>query len=323
MCGADCTAKLGVDNTGKYNMYIPDPREPSKRLCLSKCPTSWGFKKAESTPTGTYMCAGGNCDVEGKDEPEFYIQRTKGDTLSNDGMLDNCFIPGSNSTDCWFPTYPTQEALHKCVPMLPANLSESDKETLAALGMPADSESFTGALAFMTNPAGEIGKFTAELALTWPVVAASVGIALIMGFVWMLLIRWFAMIMLYITTVALFLILGVVAIFAWDKTGKIKIFDSVSAQTGQNVTALIAASGAAGDHINQPQRRCTGSRAREISHKHLFERQKGRQREADKTANARRKRVRGRERGRERMQALTQIHRYTNTSQNRQSYTCQ
>jgi len=168
--------------------------------------------------------------------------------------------------------------------------------------MPVDSESFTGALAFMTNPAGEIGQFTAELALTWPVVAASVGIALIMGFVWMLLIRWFAMIMLYITTVALFLILGVVAIFAWDKTGKIKIFDSVSAQTGQNVTALIAASGAAGDRRIQSQGRCSWSRAHQVSHKHLFactKRRAQRGRDTNKCTHREGEKERERERERE------------------------
>uniref|UniRef100_A0A6U4PCE9 Uncharacterized protein n=1 Tax=Hemiselmis andersenii TaxID=464988 RepID=A0A6U4PCE9_HEMAN len=246
MCNSDCTSTLGIDNTNKPNLYIPDPREPSVRLCLAACPSDWGFSKNLSTPVGTYRCGGGACNVAGKSEPEFFVQRTKGDVLSNDGMFDNCFLPGSNGTDCWYPTYPTQELLYKCVPMLPANMSEEQSATLAKMGMPVDTASFGGAMAFMSNPAGEIGTLTAEFTLTWPILLASALIAIVLGFVWMILIRLFAMVMLWVTCIGLFFLFGLVAVFAWDKTGKIEIFSTINAQTGQNVSALAESAGIPG-----------------------------------------------------------------------------
>ena len=35
MCGKDCTKDGGPDNSGKYRLYIPDPRDPALRLCLA------------------------------------------------------------------------------------------------------------------------------------------------------------------------------------------------------------------------------------------------------------------------------------------------
>eukprot|EP00281_Chroomonas_sp_CCMP1168_P006014 CAMPEP_0206259920 /NCGR_PEP_ID=MMETSP0047_2-20121206/26781_1 /ASSEMBLY_ACC=CAM_ASM_000192 /TAXON_ID=195065 /ORGANISM="Chroomonas mesostigmatica_cf, Strain CCMP1168" /LENGTH=890 /DNA_ID=CAMNT_0053686905 /DNA_START=131 /DNA_END=2803 /DNA_ORIENTATION=- len=246
MCGADCTSTLGIDNTGKYSLYIPDPREPTNRLCMATCPPGFAFNKTVSIQYNAYQCLDNVCSIQGETDLQFYLQRTKGALLSGDGYLDNCFLPGSNSSDCWYPTYPTAEVLYKCIPRIPTNLSADQVDTLGKLGLPVDAASFGSAMAFMTNPAGQIGVFTAELSLTWGLLLGSIGIAILLGFVWMILIRMLALVMLWVTVIALWLVFALCALFAWDKTGKIAVFDQVTRTTGQNITALAEQAGVPG-----------------------------------------------------------------------------
>mmetsp|Transcript_58692 Transcript_58692/g.120049 ORF Transcript_58692/g.120049 Transcript_58692/m.120049 type:complete len:670 (-) Transcript_58692:2-2011(-) len=244
MCGKDCSAddtKNNVDNTGKKRLYIPDPREASMRLCVADCPPEFAFDKDASILRGTYSCTTTDCkDSTG---PTFALQRSRGDTLSNNGKLDNCFVPGSKEGDCWYPAYPTSDVFFKCVPSLPAELTEEDMARMESLGLPVGNAAFGDALAVMSNPAGEFGKLTGEVQSTWPLLLASVIIAVVLGFVFLMLIRMFALPMMWIIVIGLVLVLGFATLLAWDKTGKVDIFGRLSAETGANITALADAAG--------------------------------------------------------------------------------
>eukprot|EP00293_Proteomonas_sulcata_P009004 CAMPEP_0184306614 /NCGR_PEP_ID=MMETSP1049-20130417/15559_1 /TAXON_ID=77928 /ORGANISM="Proteomonas sulcata, Strain CCMP704" /LENGTH=888 /DNA_ID=CAMNT_0026618915 /DNA_START=75 /DNA_END=2741 /DNA_ORIENTATION=+ len=245
MCSKDCTADLGVDNSNKKALYLPDPRDSSIRICVETCPANFSFSKSAAVSAGTFLCPGGVCDVSGS--TVFYLERIRGAVLSLQGSADNCFLPGSNSTDCWYPSYPSSEVFYKCIPTLPNPLSESDKAAMESLGLPVGDASFSAALSVMSNPGGEIGKLTAELYTTWPLLIFGVIIAVLLGFVYTFLIRMFAMVMLWICTVGLLFVMALCTAFAWDKTGKVQIFSQISDATGANITAL--ADAAAGETL--------------------------------------------------------------------------
>ena len=90
----------------------------------------------------------------------------------------------------------------------------------------------------LSNPAGEIGQMAAELAQMWSLLVVAVAIAVVMGFVYLILVRLIAKCMMFFTLFGLLLVLALCSLFAWDKTGKIHIFASVINTTGVNASAL-------------------------------------------------------------------------------------
>lgn len=240
MCGKNCSTTGQGDNTDKWRMYLPDPRTPDFRICVKTCPSSFAFDKNGSTTAGVFRCPRDVCKVSGQDEEQFFNQRTSGDALSGLGATDNCFFPTSNSSDCWYPTYPSADVFFKCVPTLPANLSADQLEQLSAVGLPVEGEDFAQALNFISNPAGEIGTLTSELMSTWHVIAAGCGLAVVMGFVFLVCIRFLAVPCTWITLVGLLLALVSATLLAFDRTGKIQIISQLDAVTGQNISALAA-----------------------------------------------------------------------------------
>uniref|UniRef100_A0A7S4PPC4 Choline transporter-like protein n=1 Tax=Guillardia theta TaxID=55529 RepID=A0A7S4PPC4_GUITH len=237
MCGRKCT-DLNVDNTGKKRLYLPDPRDPYSRLCLATCPTAFAFTKDEAVKQGTYVCAGNACMLGGA-SVWFYNQNKAGGS-SVAAPLDNCFLPTSNSTNCWYPSYPTIDVLYKCIPSLPANIS-TDSESLQAAGLPSSIGSFGDSLSTLQSPGGSVGQYAAELSQTWQLIIIGMVIALVLGFVFLLLVRFFAVAILWIVIIGLFIVLAACSLFAWDRTGKISIFSKFSDQS--NITALAEASG--------------------------------------------------------------------------------
>jgi len=250
MCSKDCSGDPGirVDNSKKKRLYMPDPREASNRICVEECPPGFAFSKAEAVSYGAYQCSSVDClSALGSDlsaaPSEFYLQRERGDLMSGAGSLDNCFLSGSREGDCWYPSYPTSDVFYKCIPALPANLSDADLARMESMGLPAGSAAFGDALAVMQNPAGEFGKLTGEVTDTWPLLIGSVAIAVVIGFVFLVLIRLFALPMMWLIVIGLVLLLLLSTIFAWDKTGKVEIFSQLSDATGQNISALADAAG--------------------------------------------------------------------------------
>mmetsp|Transcript_60527 Transcript_60527/g.143932 ORF Transcript_60527/g.143932 Transcript_60527/m.143932 type:complete len:950 (+) Transcript_60527:231-3080(+) len=238
MCGKNCTDDGLGDNTGMYSMYMPNPLSPDERVCMETCPPAFSFNKTEAEEVGAYKCPGGNCTLAGRVGLFFFNQRNKGDFASGDGATDNCFLPTSNGTECWYPTYPSSEVFFKCIPAMPANLTKEDLEKLAAVGLPVDNAEFAEMLNFMSNPGGEIGTITAELVSTWYIVLAGCGMAVVMGFAFLMCIRLLAVPCTYLTMIGLLLMLTVSTLLAFDRTGKIQLVSQLDTVTGQNISAL-------------------------------------------------------------------------------------
>jgi hypothetical protein len=238
MCGKDCTKDGGPDNTGKLRLYIPDPRDPALRLCMASCPADFGFDKKKSVSSGAYVCptAGGEewCKTTGLDakqkqngEAMFYQERTHGSLLTMEGASDNCFLPSANITDCWYPTYPTNDVFFKCIPTIPTNFSDEQKEQLQAAGLPIGGGDFGNAMGSLGNPAGEVGVWAAELNQTAYLLGVAFGVALIMGFVFLLLIRLFAVPIVWLCMVGLLIMCLASTLLLWDRAGVIPVFSTI------------------------------------------------------------------------------------------------
>ena len=252
MCGKDCTSDGGPDNTGKLRLYIPDPRDPALRLCLAACPKDFAFDKKLSVANGAYVCpvAGGKetCKSQGlsqeqkqNNEAMFYQERTRGSTLTAEGATDNCFLPTANMTDCWYPTYPSSDVFFKCIPSIPTNFSDEQKQQLQAAGLPIGSGDFGNAMGSLSNPAGEIGVWAAELNQTSYLLGVAFGMALIMGFVFLFLIRLFAVPIVWTSMVGLLLMSIACTLLLWDRAGVIPLFSTLDKQIGSDMAALAAA----------------------------------------------------------------------------------
>mmetsp|Transcript_26387 Transcript_26387/g.59980 ORF Transcript_26387/g.59980 Transcript_26387/m.59980 type:complete len:916 (-) Transcript_26387:201-2948(-) len=237
MCGKKCTS-LNVDNTGKKRLYLPDPRDPYTRLCLEACPTAFAYTKTEATKQGTFVCVNDVCKTG--TSYTFYNENISIGSSTPLWPLDNCFLPTAKSTDCWYPSYPTMDVLYKCIPSLPANLS-ADSQSLQAVGLPATTSSFGDSLSTLSSPGGSVGRYAAELTQTWQLIVIGMGIALALGFVFLVVVRLFAVVILWIVIIGLFIVLAACSVFAWDRSGKISIFSKLQDQS--NLTALADASG--------------------------------------------------------------------------------
>ena len=241
-CGADCSSSGGPDNSNKLRLYIPDPRSLNVRICLSSCPNAFLADKNSSVAVGAYLCPGNLCSSCPNGSPKgdkCFSNERKSSLLSNPSALalvsktDDCFLPIANSSDCWYPTYPTSDLFFKCVPALPNNIPPS-----ASAALPFDVSMLANTTSSLSNPAGEIGQMAAELAQMWSLLVVAVAIAVVMGFVYLILVRLIAKCMMFFTLFGLLLVLALCSLFAWDKTGKIHIFASVINTTGVNASAL-------------------------------------------------------------------------------------
>ena len=169
MCGKDCTKLGGPNNVGRKRLYIPDPRDTSLRLCIASCPPTFAFDKTLAVNNGVFLCPGGNCERGLTNEQQkagtklFYQERANGAVLSGNGKLDNCFLPTANVTDCWYPTYPTSEVMYKCIPSIPLNFTDDEKKMLLSAGLPIGAADFGASLGALSNPAGIVGVWAAEL----------------------------------------------------------------------------------------------------------------------------------------------------------------
>jgi preprotein translocase subunit SecG len=249
MCGKDCTKDGGPNNEGKLRLYIPDPRDPGLRLCVAACPTAFAFDKNISVQSGVYLCPDNICSFglsakqQEAGEKLFYLERNRGPLVTLNGKMDNCFTPTANATDCWYPTYPTKDVVFKCIPAPPLNLTDQQKVMLLEAGLPVGGGDFGNALGPLSNPAGEVGVMAAELNRTWWVLVVAFVIALIMGFVFLLLIRFFAVPIVWTSMIGLLIVSILGTIFLWDRAGVIPLTSTLDAQTGANISALAKAAG--------------------------------------------------------------------------------
>jgi hypothetical protein len=254
MCGKDCTSKGGPDNTGKKRLYIPDPRDTGLRMCLESCPPEFAFNKSSAVSAGVYRCPDKvctqgltadqqkTCKDEGVCEKLFYMERDPAYGAKTLGKLDNCFLPTANTSDCWYPTYPTTDVFFKCIPTLPT----MDAETTAQLelaGLPAGSGEFGNSLGALSNPGGEVGTWTAELNQTYVLLIIAFVVAFAMGFTFLMLMRSFAVPIVYLSTIGLLVVSLGASLFLWDRAGVIPVFSTIDSKVGSNVTAMAEAAG--------------------------------------------------------------------------------
>ena len=249
MCGKDCTKDGGPNNEGRKRLYIPDPRDPALRLCLESCPKEFAFNKTASVQTGVYLCPKDVCSSalsqqqKVNKEKMFYLERNRGSQVTAQGKLDNCFAPTANSTDCWYPTYPTSDVVFKCIPSLPVNLTDDQKRMLTEAGLPIGGADFGSALGPLSNPAGEIGVWASELNQTAWLLGVAFALAMIMGFIFLLLIRLFAVPIVWTAMVGLFVMSILSTLLLWDRAGVIPLTATMDEKIGSNMTALAAAAG--------------------------------------------------------------------------------
>ena len=249
MCGKDCTKDGGPNNEGRKRLYIPDPRDPALRLCLESCPKEFAFNKTASVQTGVYLCPKDVCSSalsqqqKANKEKMFYLERNRGSQVTAQGKLDNCFAPTANSTDCWYPTYPTSDVVFKCIPSLPVNLTDDQKRMLTEAGLPIGGADFGSALGPLSNPAGEIGVWASELNQTAWLLGVAFALAMIMGFIFLLLIRLFAVPIVWTAMVGLFVMSILSTLLLWDRAGVIPLTATMDEKIGSNMTALAAAAG--------------------------------------------------------------------------------
>ena len=241
-CGADCSSSGGPDNRDKLRLYIPDPRALDVRICVASCPATFSADKNTSVSMGAFLCPQNTCNScpsSSQKGQKCFSNERKAGSLANTGILavaakaDACFLPSANTSDCWYPTYPTTDIFFKCAPSLPNGYQVSDTTAL-----PFDVSMLGNTTSSLTNPAGEIGQMVAELSHLWRLLVVSVAIAVAMGFVYLILLRLFAKLIMFVTLFGLLIVLAICSLFAWDKTGKIHVFEAVSKTTGVNVTAL-------------------------------------------------------------------------------------
>mmetsp|Transcript_2338 Transcript_2338/g.6220 ORF Transcript_2338/g.6220 Transcript_2338/m.6220 type:complete len:881 (+) Transcript_2338:94-2736(+) len=240
-CGSDCTNDGGPDNRNKLRLYIPDPRDLSVRLCLASCPSSFTSSKNDSATIGAYLCPSGVCNTcpqtTSKSEKCFYNERALGKRNDVISQTDSCFLPTSNTSDCWYQTYPTSDIFYKCVPSILTSTNVSDIKSF-----PLDVSFLGNTTSVLTNPAGEIGQMTAELAQMWSLLLIALALAVCFGFIYLILVRLFAKCMMFITVFGLLIVMILCTLFMWDKSGKIEVFATVSKTTGLNISTLASAS---------------------------------------------------------------------------------
>jgi len=197
---------------GKYRVYFPHPADPlSRRLCVSSCPDSYSDSIPASVAMGLY----------------------EGDPAAiSSTRVHNCLLPSSPSPSssassqqgnapragCFYPTYATIDIMFKCVPMLPRNLTHTE-----ALGFSASQEAFTSAARFIAAPVGLLGSVVSELQVTWRIILWACAGAVVLAFLWLVLLRSFALLLIVSFSLLLLLASGGLTLLAWDKAGMIAV----------------------------------------------------------------------------------------------------
>lgn len=194
-------------------MFIGLPiKLATTRVCVDVCPTT----------AGALLCVDGNG------------RQTAAPTGLDLLKMQDCYT-ATTTVNCCYVTYPTKEskkrpihripvltyiffsALFKCVPDLGIGSPNFNSSTMG------DAKAFNAALDFAANPAGAAGAAMGKIVQYWVVIAASVIVALVLGFIWLIFLRLFVGVMVWCTVVGLLLFLIILTIFAWEKAGLISI----------------------------------------------------------------------------------------------------
>lgn len=197
------------NQTGKARLYVANPVDPmGRKFCVESCPSLLDGSGASSVALGL---------IEG----DASTIRVGAD--AEQASPDNCFLPmapfrSDRAKGCFYPTYASYDILYKCVPLLPKNITDASK-----LGLPASLKGFTIAAGYIASPVGILGNAVSEIQVTWPVIVALCLLAVVLGFLWLLMLRGCAM-MLIMGTILLFaLALIGLTLLAWDKAGMIRV----------------------------------------------------------------------------------------------------
>jgi len=204
MCG-------GANHPDRKRMWIGLPYKiTTSRVCMATCPET----------TGAQICVTEQMMI--KENPS---------TLDK---LRTCF---AFDPPCCYTSYKTTETLFKCVPY--ANVSL----TSAAGMLPGNTsnDQWNSAVSFAENPSGAFGTAVGQMVQYWVVILGSVIVALILGFVWLLFLRLFVGVMVWVTVVGFLLLLIACTVLAWEKAGVIDLSSTPAGdQSANNPTTGVA-----------------------------------------------------------------------------------
>lgn len=216
------TVKVGrMDQTERKLLYYVQPptsaSDPSMvGICVKECPT-------ENSATFGY-CTG---KLYGRDDndkgqvelaklvTEYAADQSKPNPADLIPLMTGCnkdSDPDSIECTTCYPMYKTKKVLNFCAP----DMSATDASNIAAAAETAnitaayniDSKMVSATLEFLADPGAAFSNMMGDLMKAIPVLIISAFISIVLGFVWLVLLKMFAAPMIWATVIGLLLVLA-------------------------------------------------------------------------------------------------------------------